>query len=310
MKIIYYIIIMISITSCNYGNGNNLPKKINPDLTPEEEYVIINKGTEKPFSGEYWNNKGIGTYKCKNCGADLYRSSDKFESHCGWPSFDDEIPNAVKRIPDADGHRTEIICSNCGGHLGHVFIGERLTDKNVRHCVNSLSIEFVPQKLDESKYQKAIFAAGCFWGVEYLFKQLNGVVSTQVGYTGGKKDNPTYQEVCTGTTGHKEAVEIIFDTQKLSYEELARFFFEIHDPTQSNGQGPDIGEQYLSIIYYFNDEQKQTAEKLISILRDKGLKIATTVVKAVKFYAAEEYHQDYYNKKGTKPYCHIRKKIF
>jgi peptide methionine sulfoxide reductase msrA/msrB len=278
-------------------------------LTPEEERVIINKGTEAPFSGQYYMNKTSGTYTCKQCGAALYRSHDKFDSGCGWPSFDDEIPGAIKRTLDSDGSRVEITCANCGAHLGHVFEGERLTDKNVRHCVNSISLNFIPDS-QEVKTEKAYFAGGCFWGTEYLLKNYEGVISTQVGYMGGHRARPTYKEVCGGKTGHAETVEVAFDPTKTDYEKVAKYFFEIHDPTQVDRQGPDIGDQYRSEIFYVDDNQKQIAEKLINILKGKGYDVATTLAKADTFWPAEDYHQDYYEITGKMPYCHIYQKRF
>lgn len=274
-------------------------------LTPEEQRVILHKGTERPFTGKYYNHKEKGTYTCKQCGSPLYRSEDKFDSGCGWPSFDDEIPGAVKRLPDADGIRTEIVCANCGGHLGHVFLGEGFTPKNTRHCVNSISLNFIPAEDKAAiKTEKAYFAGGCFWGVEYFFQKEKGVISTRVGYMGGHLKNPTYEDVCDGHTGHAETMEVVFDPSQTNYETLARLFFEIHDPTQVNRQGPDIGEQYRSEIFYVNDDQKLIAEKLIRILKDKGYKVATRVTKADTFWEAENYHQSYYQKTGHHPYCH------
>lgn len=278
-------------------------------LSEEEKNVILNKGTERPFTGKYWDSHDKGIYICKQCNAELYTSDSKFDSHCGWPSFDDEIPGAVKRVPDKDGMRTEIVCTKCGAHLGHVFEGENLTSKNTRHCVNSISMNFVPAR-SESDRDSVYFAAGCFWGTEYYLGKAVGVISTAVGYTGGKTSAPTYKDVCSGKTGHAEAVEVIYDPSKTNYETLAKLFFEIHDFTQVNRQGPDIGEQYRTEIFYTNDEQKMISEKLISILKEKGYKVATKVTKAGKFWKAEDYHQDYYDKNGSSPYCHIRKKIF
>ena len=273
--------------------------------------------------------------RCRRCGAPLYRSQDKFDAGCGWPSFDDEIPGAVRREPDADGRRTEILCAKCGAHLGHVFTGEGFTAKNTRHCVNSLSLDFVPvavptvpvtdpaaasaEKPENTssaeppksvQTERAIFAGGCFWGVEYMLGKVDGVKSIRSGYIGGHTENPTYEQVCSHKTGHAEAVEVEFDPSKVSYETLARLFFEIHDPTQLDGQGPDLGDQYRSEIFYTTPEQKEVAERLIRILKEKGYSVVTDVTPASRFWPAEQYHQNYYNRKGTQPYCHRYTKRF
>jgi len=300
---ILHLLLALQLISCSQKNDKSM---IYNKLTSEEENVIINKGTEIPYSGIYYKTKEEGVYICKRCNAPLYRSENKFDAGCGWPSFDEEIKGAVKRIPDADGMRIEIVCSNCGAHLGHIFTGEELTNKNIRHCVNSISLIFKPTGINDS----AIFAGGCFWGVEYYMKKHKGVISATSGYIGGHVDNPTYKQVCTGTTGHAEAVKIVFNTKETTYEELAKLFFEIHDFEQVNRQGPDVGLQYRSAIFYLNDEQKKTARKLIDILKAKSYKVATTLEKANTFWKAEDYHQNYYMNTGGQPYCHGYKKVF
>lgn len=303
------------VGACGQNNKekDNKMMKFNK-LTQAEENVIEHKATEHPFTGEYLNNEEEGTYVCKRCDAPLYVSSDKFDAKCGWPSFDDEIKGSVKRVVDADGRRTEIICNNCGAHLGHVFLGEQFTDKNTRHCVNSISLKFVPKvekdEKNEGSIEKAYFASGCFWGTEYFFMKAPGVIETTVGYMGGHKSDPTYKEVSTGSTGHLEATEVVYDSSKTTYGDMVRLFFETHDFTQINGQGPDIGSQYLSCIFYNDSQEKAIAEKYINLLIEKGYRVATMLRPAPKFWKAENYHQQYYEGNGSTPYCHAYKKIF
>lgn len=298
----YFITFCLLLTSSSAKNIEDLPVlKLNP-LSAKEAAVIIGKATERPFSGEYYKYKEDGTYLCKHCNAPLYKSNSKFDSGCGWPSFDDAIEGAVKRIPDADGRRVEIVCTNCGGHLGHVFLGEGYTPKNTRHCVNSISLKFEKEKAQD--VQKAYFAGGCFWGVEYYLEKESGVLKVTSGYMGGRVQNPSYADVSSGRSGHLEVVEVVYDASRVSFERLARLFFEIHDPEQTDGQGPDIGSQYLSAIFVQDKTQEATVKKLIQTLKKKGYKIATKILQKDVFYEAEEYHQDYYERKGSKPYCH------
>lgn len=279
------------------------------ELNEEEKRVILNKGTERPFSGKYYKFDKDGTYLCKRCESPLFNSDSKFDSQCGWPSFDDAIEGAVKKIPDKDGVRTEIICANCGAHLGHIFTGEGYTPKNTRYCVNSISLDFDKEN-SSPKFKEAVFAAGCFWGVEYYFNKLDGVLDVQSGYSGGKLKSPTYQDVSKGSTDYAESVLVKYDPKQVSYEELVKYFFEIHDFTQINRQGPDIGEQYRSAIFYKNDGEKKTAKKVINILEQKGYDVATKLEKFDEFWKAEEYHQDYYENNRKTPYCHAYNKIF
>jgi peptide methionine sulfoxide reductase msrA/msrB len=309
MKKMILVLLTMGITFVVAQDFKPWKSKINT-LTPFEKHVIIDKGTERPFSGKYVHTKEDGTYTCKVCGAPLYRSLDKFDSHCGWPSFDDAIPGAIKEVPDADGRRTEIVCANCGAHMGHVFKGEGFTEKNVRHCVNSVSLNFEKKKVQMPALKKAYFAGGCFWGVEYYLEKIDGVKEVTSGFMGGHVKNPGYYDVVRKDTGHLETVEVVYDPSRVSYETLAKTFFEIHDPTQVDGQGPDIGSQYLSAIFVSNTEERKTIERLINLLEKKGLKIATKVLPKAPFYRAEAYHQDYYERKGSKPYCHRRIKRF
>ena len=274
-------------------------------LNSKEQHVIIQKGTDLPFQGKYDDFWKDGIYVCKQCGAPLYRSSDKFDGHCGWPSFDDAFPNAIIRRPDPDGLRTEIICARCGAHLGHVFLGEGFTAKNTRHCVNSTSLIFIPAHSPQNASQDtAYFAGGCFWGVEYFLAKAPGVIKTITGYMGGHTQRPTYEQVSSHTTGYAETVEVIFSPAKTTYEKLAKYFFEIHDPTEFNRQGPDIGDQYRSEIFYRTVDQFRIAQQLIQQLEKNDYPVVTRLNAATPFYPAKAFHQNYYSRTGGKPYCH------
>jgi len=277
-------------------------------LTEEEKKVIEQKGTEKPFSGKYDEFFEEGLYVCRKCGAPLYSSKDKFNSGCGWPSFDDEIKDAVKKTTDADGMRTEITCANCEAHLGHVFTGEHMTEKDTRHCVNSVSMHFVPNDFKEGEENIAVLAGGCFWCIEATFQQIQGVISVMPGYTGGHKPHPTYEEVSSGETGHAEALKITFDNSKITYRDLLEIFFYVHDPTTLNRQGNDVGTQYRSAIFYKTVKQKEEAEKIIKEFNDNndfGKPLVTEVKPLMYFYDAEDYHKNYFKNNPNQPYCQI-----
>ena len=282
-------------------------------LNEFERYVIEEKGTERPFSGELYQHNAKGRYLCRKCGAPLYLSEHKFNAHCGWPAFDDEIFGAVTRIPDADGRRTEIVCSQCGGHLGHVFEGEGLTAKNLRHCVNSVSMVFeaiddaeAQQPATEKRLETATLGGGCFWCSEAVFLSLAGVTQVTSGYAGGAAKDANYKAVCSGATGHAEVVQIVFDPTVISYAELLEVFFASHDPTTLNRQGNDVGPQYRSVIFAHSDKQIETASTMIKALDEEGVFSAPIVTELTAFdgfYPAENYHNDYFALHGEQPYC-------
>lgn len=272
-------------------------------LNEEEQRVILHKWTESPGSWEFNEHKQPWTYICRQCDAPLYKSEDKFSAGCGWPSFDDEIEGAVKRNQDADGRRVEIVCQNCDGHLWHVFVWERLTEKNTRHCVNSISLKFIPETNQDSTIQKAYVAGGCFWGMEELFRKEVWVVDTKVWYTGGQNDNPTYRN----HPWHAEALEISYDSNLTSFKNILDFFFRIHNPTTVDRQGNDRWSSYRSAIFYQNTNQRDEAEKFISIVNSSGRwpdPVVTTLEEYKKFYLAEDYHQDYLQENINGYTCH------
>lgn len=294
-------------------------------LDPEAFRVTQSAGTERPFCGTLLDNKKEGVYVCVVCGLPLFSSEHKFNSGTGWPSFYREFDaeHVARRTDRSHGMlRTEINCARCDAHLGHVFDdGPKPTGE--RHCLNSASLKFFEKSAElppESRpaaqtraaesqpaLETAYFAGGCFWGLEHYFQKGPGVVDAVSGYMQGRTENPTYQDVCYRQTGHAETVKVVYDPKRISYRRLLEAFFVMHDPTQADGQGPDIGEQYRSGIWFVNEAQKQEAEAYIAELqagRFKGRPIVTQVEAAKVFYPAEEYHQDYILKNGRA--CHVK----
>jgi len=281
-------------------------------LSPLQYKVMIQCGTEAPFSGKYDDFYEAGTYSCAACGAVLFESGTKYDHGTGWPSFTAPADMSAVEFKNDNSlgmQRVEVRCSSCGAHLGHIFDDGPAPSRN-HYCINSAALLFAPAAAEAKDASKApaltataTFAAGCFWGVQYKFDQLPGVVGTVVGYTGGRTDKPTYPEVCTDRTGHAEAVRVTFDPSVISYEDLVRKFFSFHDPTQLNRQGPDRGTQYRSSIFYHDEAQHETAEKVKAEVGTAGLfkkRVVTEVVAAAEFTPAEEYHQKYYEKNKIK----------
>ena len=273
-------------------------------LTPPVLAIVRDAHTEAPFTDDRPPAATPGTFLCRQCGLALFRNTARFNAGCGWPAFMEALPQTVLEQKDPDGIRDEIHCARCGAHLGHVFRGEGFTPENLRHCVNAMSLDHV-RSVSVLDSKEAIFAAGCFWGVEHLFKQLPGVLGTEVGYTGGEVPFPSYEKVCGGQTGHYEAVRILYDPMLVTYETLVKYFYEIHHPDQQNGQGPDIGQQYRSAVFFYDDGQKEIAEKITGKLRTSGCEVATRLLRVTVFWPAEDYHQNYYDKTGKHPYCHV-----
>jgi peptide methionine sulfoxide reductase msrA/msrB len=296
-----------------------------------EQFIVTQKcGTEPPFRNAYWDNHKPGLYVDVVSGEPLFSSLDKFDSGSGWPSFTRPVVanDIVEKKDSGLGMvRTEVRSKVADSHLGHVFDDGPVDKGGLRYCINSAALRFIPlEEMAQAGYgqylepfvkaglikasmpETAILAGGCFWGMEEIIRKIPGVIKTTVGYSGGKTSDPTYQEVCTGTTGHAESIEVVFDSSRLSYEALLDYFFRMHDPTTLNRQHNDVGTQYRSAIFYTNEAQRKTAES-VKARWDKSGKfnrpITTEIAAAGKFYSAEEYHQKYLVKHPGGYTCHV-----
>lgn len=309
-------------------------------LSPTQFRVTQQCGTEPPFNNAYWNNKKPGIYIDVVSGEPLFSSLDKFDSGTGWPSFTRPIEAAsmVEKKDETLGMvRTEVRSKKADSHLGHLFDDGPRDKGGMRYCINSASLRFIPvEEMAKAGYgdllepfikagvhqmpagaqpsaatarvEKATLAGGCFWGMEEVLRKIPGIISTQVGYTGGTTPKPTYKDVCTGTTGHAEALEITFDPDKITYEKVLDYFFRMHDPTTLNRQHNDVGTQYRSAIFYDSEEQKKSAEAVKERFDKSGRfkrPIVTQIIKADTFWPAEDYHQDYLQKNPGGYNCHV-----
>ncbi len=285
-------------------------------LTAEQYDILRQAGTEPAFSGDY-KSHGPGIYRCAGCNLPLYNAAAKYDSGTGWPSFYQAIApgHVLEKADNSYGMtRTEVLCARCGGHLGHVF-NDGPKPTGLRYCMNSPALKFekaVPEKkapvaeTKNAKLEKATFAAGCFWSMEAIFKQLKGVTKVEPGYSGGTLKNPSYEQVEYGNTGHAETVDITFDPKVISYEDLLEVLLTVRNPTTLDKQGPDEGPQYRSVIFYHDAAQQKAANEVIARFTANKVwtdPIVTKVEPFSAFYRAEEYHLDYYNKHPDQPYC-------
>ncbi len=270
-------------------------------LTEEEFYVTRQHGTERPFSSGMCELFEPGKYGCVCCGTLLFDAGEKFDSGTGWPSFTQPAKeNSISYHQDGSlaAVRIETLCNTCEAHLGHVF-PDGPEPSGLRYCMNAVSLK----KVEETE-AVATFGGGCYWCTEAMFQHLKGVISIESGFSDGQVVDPTYRAVCSGETGHAEVIQINYDPEVISYEELLRVHMGTHDPTTLNAQGADVGTQYRSTILYRTDEERRIAEDVLEELADVfDSDIVTEVKRFELFYPAPADHNNYYNDNSEQGYC-------